>query len=616
MKKKMLLSALCLIFLCQIKSQTIIPLESTEMCPLTDIIFTVTLPVASGISVTNNNTNSTVVLDANSISTTSTQTTFNFTGKFADRNENQSFLVKYNGISKPFKFSKIKSFYHIGSNNINPSPGNISAPLCQVNVININFPLIQFANTYTTPTTLYGTVTTYEYLLPAGWKLGATTSDGSTWLSSSNNVTVTTDISGGNNSSIKIRAVNSCGPGLAKGNPAEIQISRPWPIFTISPAWLSATCGTSITKTFTVTTPGTISCPISYTWYLGPNNGWLYQGNPGMSTPFTVTENSITLTSSSTPTNLSNILVTPTLNGVVQPTLKSTVTFLAPNYSINGVNSICTGTSSPFTISNLVPGSTVNWTTSTLPYGAYVAQINTPNSTQTTLTKVGSGVVTLYATITNPCGQTSTVSKSNILVGGGILTVTGYYTNNYGQIANLKTNYVGANYVQPYVTFNAVVTNPELATATWSWIAGTYNYWTQYQPGGYNGNFLQMNLPQSNNVVVYRLTNYGSCGSQYFDFLFLAQSTSGYLISPNPTSNDLTVAVDEEKLSTQNGINLEEQDIRDIIILDKTGIIQSKQTFGLGTKQAKMDVSGLMPGVYIAKIFNGKQWSSMKFIKN
>lgn len=72
-------------------------------------------------------------------------------------------------------------------------------------------------------------------MLPVGWKLGSTTSDGSTWISGSNNETVTSDLTSGNGLSVKIRGINtSCGSGLVKGIIKEIPITRPAPQLSIS----------------------------------------------------------------------------------------------------------------------------------------------------------------------------------------------------------------------------------------------------------------------------------------------------------------------------------------------------------------------------------------------
>lgn len=83
---------------------------------------------------------------------------------------------------------------------------------------------------------MFCTVTDYEYLLPAGWKLGTTTSDGSTWIGGGNSVTVTSDLSTGDGADIRIRASNrTCGSGLAVNGPVStVRISRPAPTLSVT----------------------------------------------------------------------------------------------------------------------------------------------------------------------------------------------------------------------------------------------------------------------------------------------------------------------------------------------------------------------------------------------
>ncbi|MDP3915860.1 MAG: T9SS type A sorting domain-containing protein [Bacteroidota bacterium] len=308
-------------------------------------------------------------------------------------------------------------------------------------------------------------------------------------------------------------------------------------------------------------------------------------------------------------TRLNNWLDPNGTNAISTTTTNIAALISLNNSIISGDNTVC-GTSNPYTITSLPTGATVIWT---IPGNNGIAQINSPNSLQTTLTKISSGVITLSATITF-CGQTRIITKDGITIGSGISTITGYYRNNYGQNTPLIKKYEGVNYVEPNVNSTAIVITPEWATATWSLINGSCNYWSQ-SPGP-DGNLLVMNLPQGADVD-FRLTNNGTCETEEFDFLFFAQSPYGgyYSISPNPTIDNLTVSVDEAKLEKQKIVKSADQDIRKIVILDKTGIVQSKQLYGVGTRQINMNVSGLTPGVYIVRIFNGKQWTAIKLIK-
>ena len=124
-----------------------------------------------------------------------------------------------------------------------------------------------------------------------------------------------------------------------------------------------------------------------------------------------------------------------------------------------------------------------------------------------------------------------------------------------------------------------------------------------------------MSLP-AGDIVTFRLSNTNTCGTYDFDVLFVAQLQYGYYkLSPNPTKDNLTISVDEAKLSTQKIAKSSDQDIREIVILDKTGLIQAKQSYGKGIRQMNMNISNLKTGVYIVRIFNGKDWTAIKLVK-
>ena len=127
-----------------------------------------------------------------------------------------------------------------------------------------------------------------------------------------------------------------------------------------------------------------------------------------------------------------------------------------------------------------------------------------------------------------------------------------------------------------------------------------------------------MHLPYSNeDIVTFRLTNTNTCGAYDFDVLFVAQWQYGgyYTISPNPTKDNLIVSVDEAKLVTQKIAKSSDQNIREIVILDKTGMVLAKQTYSKGTRQVNKNISNLKTGIYIIRIFNGKKWTALKLVK-
>ena len=111
-------------------------------------------------------------------STSNGVTTFNFKGRFRDENIKQVFRVdcknsSNRGTSFYFEYKKIKSLFHTTATcaRIQPNQLSVSAPSCQITNRTVNFPNVQYGNPFESPQLCYGSITTYEYLLPSGWQL-------------------------------------------------------------------------------------------------------------------------------------------------------------------------------------------------------------------------------------------------------------------------------------------------------------------------------------------------------------------------------------------------------------------------------------------------------------
>ncbi|SDX11201.1 Por secretion system C-terminal sorting domain-containing protein [Hydrobacter penzbergensis] len=255
MKTKILLTTLLWLTVMQIRSQSIVPNQTSEVCPGVDIVFTVTIPgTLPSVSSKALNVNPVLIQGPSNVTTSGGSTTFNFTGRFADFNNKQTFTVNYtdgSGLSASWDatFPKIKSLFFASQASVfYPAPSSITAPRCQSQNFNISFPNIQYGNPYEAPQISYGTVTNYQYLLPTGWSMNGTVSNGSNWINGSNNVTVTSNLSNGDGSGIRIRPVNTaCAPGLATGQEASVAISRPAPRLSVtsSPSYICTPGGTA-----------------------------------------------------------------------------------------------------------------------------------------------------------------------------------------------------------------------------------------------------------------------------------------------------------------------------------------------------------------------------------
>lgn len=260
------------------------------------------------------------------------------------------------------------------------------------------------------------------FLLPTGWKIGTTVSNGSNWISviGSPNI-IPNAINGG---VIQYYAKSDCSNAFFTGSVKTVSILRPNPTFTLSPTALTFVCGTPQTKTFTVSTSNTLLCSTSYIWNLGANNGWLYNG---LAAPATITTptNSITLTSASGNVLPAPVNVTPNYGGSNLSTLTCTTSLptFSSTASISGNAVTCIGSNSIYTLSNLGTGNTLTWSSS----NTAIATVNSPTQSQVTMHGVANGTAILTATITNPCGQ-SVTKTFTINVGEPVVTsVVGAY---------------------------------------------------------------------------------------------------------------------------------------------------------------------------------------------
>lgn len=175
----------------------------------------------------------------------------------------------------------------------------------------------------------------------------------------------------------------------------KIQITETSP-FSLSSSTSSIACGSTSNITFTANNLNSVSGITGYTWNLGANNSWQYNGSAAAST-ITTAGNSITLTSTcSNPP--SSIFATVNTNSGNFNTNNVQIAVTQPSLTISGANYFCSGTSN-YTINNLPCSATVSWS---LPTGT-AATLSTTGNTAT-LTQTGNGNVDLAAHITNICG--------------------------------------------------------------------------------------------------------------------------------------------------------------------------------------------------------------------
>jgi hypothetical protein len=171
MTKKILLPILLLVFSTLVKAQTINPLQAAEVCPNTEYTFLVTLPGACSnifVFATALNVPPFVQQGPFNVSVNANATAFNFKGKFADFNNNQTFTIQWNDASNtqrtfPATFTKVKSLLNENSySQIYLNTYNITSPYCQATTHNVNFTNVKYGNVDNIPQGGYGTITNYD----------------------------------------------------------------------------------------------------------------------------------------------------------------------------------------------------------------------------------------------------------------------------------------------------------------------------------------------------------------------------------------------------------------------------------------------------------------------
>lgn len=256
-------------------------------------------------------------------------------------------------------------------------------------------------------------------------------------------------------------------------------------------------------------------------------------------------------------------------------------------YYIQGPNLFC-NTSGNYYVPGLQRGASIAWSAS--PAG--IVNINSPNSLQTTLTRVNAGFVTLTATLNNACGTNPTViSKTNIAVGSpkpGPIDWT--WNAPPGRVLLSVDAVPSATSYKWYVdgVLKATTTNP----------------WYQLP---INGNV------SCGNYYYFGVRAVNSCGNSEESYTLAEMPPCGfaYTVSPNPSSDNISIESNDDTGLKANGKKFE---IQEIEIIDKMGISKQRQKFTKGMTRVNISVSSLPTDVYTLRIFDGQNWHSSKIV--
>lgn len=300
---------------------------------------------------------------------------------------------------------------------------------------------------------------------------------------------------------------------------------------------------------------------------------------------------------------------TQVVNALIAVNLEPKRTY---SLSIAGPSSFCT--SADYSIPNLPPLSTVSW--SVAPWGL----IPTPNVGQVNLSKTHHGTYTLTANIDICNGTSYTITKPNIVA--GLLPPNYYIWTSVDQSLQLIPYPDGYNYVWENTWINFSSFGSSVPTQ-YTFEGGTISGWSA------SGNWVNFFMPPGGWANFSATQTVGGCTETIqYTFVGTYGPYSAYRMAPNPVKTDLTIYIEEKSMKNQkakslpdqsikqNAKSLPDQSIKKVVIMDRLGRMVAQQNYPVNTKQATIDVRRLLPDMYIARIYDGKNWTVMKFLKN
>ena len=278
----------------------------------------------------------------------------------------------------------------------------------------------------------------------------------------------------------------------------------------------------------------------------------------------------------------------------LQPNLENCSAECSNPYYMTGADLICTN--AIYTLPGLPRGATVVWSASPLNI---VSIAPNANGSQATITKTGAGNVTVSAAI-NACTQT-TVTKA--------IRVGGYSSGDYpvsGSSSSCKNTTV----------YFSTVTLPGAISYTWFWPGDWTNASGQGTPN------LSVRTSTTSGQVGVRVANACDAGGSP-GIIFVNVNTfcgSNFIVSPNPAADNVTITVKQTESTTAAGSSSVSAGSNrttgfvKVQLFDKLGSIKKTYNYAKGTTLAKLDVSALIPDVYVLKIFDGTDWEEHKII--
>jgi hypothetical protein len=270
--------------------------------------------------------------------------------------------------------------------------------------------------------------------------------------------------------------------------------------------------------------------------------------------------------------------------------------------SINGPGQLCDPAT--YTLSAPVYYSTYTWSVD--PLSVYYPNWPTPeNKPSIYLTPATDGPAYLTVTLSG-CTPATRYKTKSINVGALIqASVSNYWVGSSPVPVIQGDNYVTEGQIE--VSLDQPWGNP----VNVSFVIGDPIPWT------WNPNSQKLTLFMTgNNYVAFHLDINTVCGPRTFDFaLACTDMLNYYTLSPNPASSTLRLYVDDQKLNKMKLQRSFNQNIQRVIIADKSGNTVYQQKYPANTSSISVNIAALKTDLYTIRIFNGKQWKAMKFMK-
>jgi len=274
---------------------------------------------------------------------------------------------------------------------------------------------------------------------------------------------------------------------------------------------------------------------------------------------------------------------------------------------INGSSNVCpSGT--PYSLSSLPAGYSVNW--STIP--ANYATFNPATQSSTIATPIAYTNFAIVATLTGVCtgGVPYTIQK-NVTGGSGNISGTYNSPTNPAQLLISHAPKDLTTFNAACIAFATTMSLPAEATVSWSGSTSSPDV-TWYQ----SGNDIFGNFTAIDQTAVFTLSVTTSCGTTTTRYRFKCTTLNSWGISPlrvglspNPASGDVSVSLQEK------GNKNKTKDIFEIRIIDKLGNIKQTIRYGKNQHAVLLNVANLPTDIYTIMVFDGNVWTAAKLSK-